>query len=410
MKLHNLGTVIAFEVRRTLLKPSFWGATLAVPLLFIALFTVSWLSTSSAEATVAAQSTESVAFTYSDASGIIVPEVAATMGGTPTDDPTAATAAVQNGQADLFISIPEDPATQGVEVIGRDIGLVESTRWASVAQNLLSQSATARINDPRLTGVLAGVPVTSELWVDGHRSAGWGSAIVPGMFLVLLFLSLIMLGQQMLNITMEEKENRVSEMILTTINPTPLIVGKVIGVVILGIIQGLVLMLPLLVWVLLPTSETTTATLGSVDIIVDVPTILAAGALFLAGFLMLTGILVAIGAIMPTAKDANGAFSAVLIANLLPLYTIQTLVTEPGSPLALGLTFFPLTAPFTSLTRLALGALPFWQGALAFALVATTAYIALRMGIRVFREGSIAYGQRLSLRRLLPRRSGVQER
>ncbi len=43
--------------------------------------------------------------------------------------------------------------------------------------------------------------------------------VLPGIFLVLFYLSIVMLGQQMLNVTLEEKQNRVSEMILTTMSP-----------------------------------------------------------------------------------------------------------------------------------------------------------------------------------------------
>lgn len=402
MKFHNLGTVIAFEVRRTLLKPAFWLTTLAVPLMVAVLSAASFFSNVAAADAADARDTEPATFTYADASGIVVPEVAAALGGTPTDDPGAAAQAVRDGESDLFIDIPADPVTEGVHLVGRDIGLIDSARWDAVAGQLLRESATAQIGDPRLTGVLAGVPMSTELWVDGHPSAGWGSAIVPALFLVLLFLSLMMLGQQMLNITMEEKENRVSEMILTTIDPTVLIIGKVIGVVALGVIQGLVFSLPLLAWLLISATSGQSILPGGVDLVFDPLTLVGAVGLFLAGFLLLTGLLVAIGAIMPTAKDAGGAFGAVIIVSILPIYTLPAVISSPDTPLSIGLTLFPLTAPVTALARLAIGALPWWQGLLSFALVAAMAVLALGMGVRLFREGSIAYGQRLSLARILP--------
>ncbi|MFV0407428.1 MAG: ABC transporter permease [Propioniciclava sp.] len=403
MNPHNVGTVIAFEVQRTLRKPTFWAATLAVPLFLIAAIALSFLSNTSAIAAASANDAEPTSFVYADASGIIVPEVATRLGGTPTADPDAAAQAVREGRADLFISIPAD-LSAGIEVIGRDIGLLDSTRWNSVARQLLFDSASARIDNAPLIDALSGVPITTELWAEGGLSQGWGAAVVPGMFLVLLFMALVLLGQQMLNIATEEKENRVSEMILTTIDPAALVAGKVIGVVILGIIQGILLMTPVLAWALLPQESAVVGTVTSeFRLVIDPATLLAAAALAFAGFLLIIGLLVAIGSIMPTAQDAGGAFAALIIGAMVPIYILPLVLQTPDAPLSVGLTLFPITAPVTALGRLAVGALPFWQGALAFALVTATALVALRTGIRLFREGSVAYGQRLSLKRLLSR-------
>ncbi|MFV0452693.1 MAG: ABC transporter permease [Propioniciclava sp.] len=402
---HNLGTVIGFEVRRTLRRPTFWATTLAVPLLFALLFGVSYFG-ASAIAADGGQETEVTPFTYTDASGLILPEIAARLGGTPTDDPEAAAQAVRDGEADLFIAIPADLST-GVTIVGRDLGLMDSDQWRGIARQLVDDSVIARVGDTRLTDALLGFPVTTELWADGERSAGWGAAVVPAVFVILLFLSLIMLGQQMLNITMEEKENRVSEMILTTINPTALVVGKVIGVVLLGLIQGAVLVMPTLTWMALTqlgddaTADSAGITsLTGTDLVMDPGIIGASMALFVGGFLLVTGLLVAIGSVMPSAKEAGGAFSAVVVGYILPLYTLPVVMQDPDSPLSLGLTLFPLTAPITGLGRLAVGSLPLGLGLASFAIVMVTALAALALGIKLFREGSIAYDQRLSLSRL----------
>lgn len=409
MRLHNLGTVIGFEMRRTLTKPTFWLTSLSVPLLMVVIFALMWFSNTSAAASFDAQRDEKVAFTYTDASGVVSPAIAEQMGGSPTSDAAGAAQAVHEGRAQLHLDIPADPSTQPVRIVGADLGLIASGQWHAIARDLLQRSAAEKVGDPMVTSLLLDVPTTAELWKDGARSPGFGAAVLPGLFLVLLYMGVIMLGQQMLNITVEEKENRVTEMILTTLDPRVLIVGKVIAVLLVGIVQGLVLLIPAaLAALFLPglmaggldaaASDPDLAGLQLAgNFVVDPVRIALAVALFAGGFLLFTALLVAIGSVMPTAKDAGSAFGVVILGMFLPLYTAAMVINEPGGAVALFLTWFPLTAPVTALLLNALGLLPVPQ-AIGVALVLSACALAfLWAGVRLFRQGSISYDKRLNI-------------
>lgn len=405
MSLHNLGTVIAFEVRRTLTKPTFWLATLSVPLLMGVIFGLSVYSNIVAADNQSNLASEPVRFTWTDASGIVDADVAATMGGTEASDPVAAANAVREGRSELHIDVPADPSTTQVQVVARDLGLMDSGRWTTVAQQLVKQSAAARIGEPQLVAALGGVNVSTELWENGKLSPGFSSAILPGLFLVLLFMSVVMLGNQMLNITVEEKENRVTEMILTTIQPSTLILGKVVGVVIAGLVQGATLMVPLLIYGYIQGSSLPPDASNAISLLllpeVDAGRIALAAALFIGSFLLFAGLLVAIGAIMPTAKDAGSAFGGVIIAFFLPLYAIGLIMGSPESVFTTVMTFFPLTAPVTTLMRNAMGTLPLLDAVIALVIIYGSAVAALWLGVTLFREGSIAYDQRLKIAKVL---------
>ena len=409
MRLHNLGTVIGFEMRRTLTKPTFWLTSLSVPLLMVVIFALMWFSNTSAAASFDAQRDEKVAFTYTDASGVVSPAIAEQMGGSPTSDAAGAAQAVHEGRAQLHLDIPADPSTQPVRIVGADLGLIASGQWHAIARDLLQRSAAEKVGDPMVTSLLLDVPTTAELWKDGARSPGFGAAVLPGLFLVLLYMGVIMLGQQMLNITVEEKENRVTEMILTTLDPRVLIVGKVIAVLLVGLVQGLVLLIPAaLAALFLPglmaggldaaASDPDLAQLQLAgNFVVDPVRIALAVALFAGGFLLFTALLVAIGSVMPTAKDAGSAFGVVILGMFLPLYTAAMVINEPGGAVALFLTWFPLTAPVTALLLNALGLLPVPQ-AIGVALVLFACALAfLWAGVRLFRQGSISYDKRLNI-------------
>src|ERR1700754_1344600 len=122
MAQHNLRTVIAFEVRRTLSKRRFWISTLIVPVAFGVVFALVALSNSSTDNSANAQKNAKFDFSYVDASGMIDPAIASKAGGTPTDDPAGAIAKVKAGDLDAFFSYPADPAKQAIRVYGQDKG------------------------------------------------------------------------------------------------------------------------------------------------------------------------------------------------------------------------------------------------------------------------------------------------
>lgn len=403
---NNLGTVIAFEVRRTLLKPSFWLTSLSIPLLMTLIFALTWFSQSRAASDADAARNEPIAFTYTDASGLVSPAVAERLGGTSTPDAAGAAQAVREGRATLHIDVPATPATEPVRIVGAEgEGLLTSGRYHSVARDLVQQSVTERIGDPTLVQLVNGVQTDAEMWSDGQRSYGIGSAVAPGIFLVMLFMTILLLGNQMLTITVEEKENRVTEMILTTIKPSALIVGKIIAVVIVGVIQGLVFLTPLVAALVLIPGLAGGAGMGSAGglrvggepvVIAWAPILVSAG-LFLGGFLLFTGLLVTIGAIMPTAKEAGSAFGAVILAMFMPLYAMAAVLTDPHGIVSRILTWFPLTAPTTALVRNATGSLTLPEAVGTLVVTLLTASLLLWWGVRLFGRGSIQYEGRLKV-------------
>jgi ABC-2 type transport system permease protein len=202
-------------------------------------------------------------------------------------------------------------------------------------------------------------------------------------------------------VTLEEKENRVTEMILTTMSPTTLIMGKVVALVVVGVLQMAIMTLPL--WVGLQVFGTSVK-LPSIDLsaipISPVPT-LVGFLIFLGGFLLFSGILVAVGSIMPNAREAGSAFGVVIIAMFAPLYAVNLVISEPSNPIVQVFTYFPLTAPICALLRNALGTLALWEAAIVLVILFAFAALFLSLGVRLFRTGSISYSGRLDVRKAL---------
>ncbi|MFC5932132.1 ABC transporter permease [Cryobacterium melibiosiphilum] len=404
MGRNNLRTVISFEVGRTLGKRKFWFITLLVPIAIGIVIVLVSLGNSTAASTSDARSDAKLTFTYSDASGYVDPAVATALGGTIVTDEVAAIAAVKSGDEDAHFVYPADPAKTPTQVYGVDKGLFGNGEYDAVATQVLITSAQDQIGDPALTALAQGnVSVTSTTFTDGEETAGFMGMIPPLIFVGIFFLVFMLLSNQMLTSTLEEKENRVTEMILTTLNPTALISGKIMSLFIVGFVQVLVFLVPVLVAYVffrtslnLPVIDLSSFTFDPVQMIVGA--LLAVG-----GFALFTGTLVAIGAVMPTAKDAGSWFSALIVLMIVPLYSLSLVLSDPNSPVVQVFTYFPYSAPITAMLRNAFGSLAGWEAAIVITELFLLSAIVLQLAVRLFRYGSIEYTNKVSFKTALSR-------
>ncbi|POH70861.1 sodium transporter [Cryobacterium zongtaii] len=399
MGQHNLRTVIGFEVGRTLGKKKFWVITLLVPIAIGIVVGLVTLGNTSSMSNIDAQSDAKLTFTYSDASGYVDPAVAAALGGTPVTDDASAIADVKAGEEDAHFVYPADPATTPTQVYGIDKGLFGNGEYEGVATQVLITSAQDQIGDPALTTMAQGdVSVTSTTYTDGEEAAGFMGVIPPLIFLAMFFLTFTLLSNQMLTSTLEEKENRVTEMILTTLNPTALISGKIISVFIVGFVQVLVFLVPVAVGYLFFRTSLNLPEVDLASFTFDPGQMIVGALLALGGFALFTGTAVAIGAVMPNAKDAGGWFTALIILMIVPLYSVSLVLSDPHSAVVQVFTYFPYSAPITAMLRNAFGSLAGWEAAIVITELFLLSAVVLQLAVRLFRYGSIEYTNRVSFK------------
>lgn len=405
MAHHNLGTVVGFEFTRTIKKGRFWIATLSIPVITAVVFLLIYVSNSTTSASADAQKTATISFTYTDESGLIPDALAASLGGRKASSPDRALQDVKEGASDAYFAYPADPASQPVRVYGADRGIFENGKYDAVARQVLMTAAQAKIGSAQLTAAASGsIKIDSVTFKDGQETGGIGSVVPPLLFLVIFYVSIILLSNQMLNSTLEEKENRVTEMILTTLNPTTLIVGKVIALFMVGLLQMAVFISPIVVAYVFFHDRLALPDLDLTHMVFE-PGAMAVGALLLlGGFTVFTGLLVAIGAVMPTAKDAGALFGTVMALIFVPLYTVSLIVSDPHAPIVQVFTYFPLSAPITAMLRNGFGTLSPLEATADIAELFVLGFLVLRLAVHLFRYGSIQYGRRLSITDALRRR------
>lgn len=403
--MHNLGTVIKFEIVRMLKKPTFWLMAMGFPVLMAAIFgIVFWSNQTTLEAADKLKE-EKFSLVVTDDSRLIKPELLRAFSATTVESKQVGIDKVKQGQVDAYLYFPSDVSKNEVEVYGRDVGLFNNSRYSAVATALLDQSVNAQVNATQQAVLQGKVAINATTFRDGREYDGIKEMIAPGLFLVLFYLLIGFFGGQMLNSTIEEKENRTIEMLLTTIKPTALIAGKIISLIILAFIQTAVILIPILLLYFLAAPQLNIPNLDLSNIPLNPLAIGLNATIFVFSFLLFTGLLVAVGAAMPTAKEASQWFGFVMILIFGPLYGVTSFISHPDSPFVHFLTLFPLTSPIPLMLRNAYGNLPLQEALLGILFLAIAAIVVLFVAVRIFRYGAMEYDSRISLKALRAKRA-----
>ena len=404
--MHNIGTVIRFEITRTLKKKSFWILALSFPLMFVVIFGIIMLSSKATNNASKDIEKQKFSFVVSDESGVVNPAIVASLSGKVVDSDTKAQQidAVKNGQLDGYIYYPKNLTTDTVETYGKNVNIFTNNRYDGVAKTILSLSAADKADANTQTALKGDAKTKLTTYKDGQEYDAVKRMILPGVFLVLFYFLIAFFGNQMLTSTTEEKENRVIEMILTTIEARTLVIGKIISLVILAFIQGLLVIVPAVVGYLLFHDQLNLPMFDLTSLPVDWMRIGIGAAVFVASFLLFTGLLVTIGSSVPTAKEAGGFFGVVMMLIFGPLYAASLFVSSPDEPIVKVLSLFPFTAPIPLMLRNAIGNLGVGEALLGIAILLVTAVIVLFVAVRVFRFGALEYSRKLSLKEILARK------
>ncbi len=210
--------------------------------------------------------------------------------------------------------------------------------------------------------------------------------------LILLYMSILIFGQFVALGVMEEKQNRVVEVVLSRVEPAQVLVGKVVGIGALGLLQLLVLGgAAWLALSLVDVADVSVPTLGA-EIVVGVIF------WFLLGYAMYSVLYAALGATVSRQEDLQSALLIPVIL-LLPGFFLGQIAGElPDSPFVVAASLIPLWSPMVMPTRAATGSVPGWQLIVAVGFVAITSYLMIRAGARIYRGAVLHVGAKVRLR------------
>jgi ABC-2 type transport system permease protein len=230
-----------------------------------------------------------------------------------------------------------------------------------------------------------------------------GRRIVGVVFVVLIFITLVIYGMWVAAGVVSEKSSRVMELLISAASPAQLVVGKVVGIGLAGLVQYVAILVPALL-TLLAEDRIAAAVLGSsgsigLSLAVLSPGLLAAyGGFWILGFILYSLIYAAAGSLVSRAEDLQVLALPLSIVAIIG-YLEAVLALSGGLTTVMRISsYVPFWSPFVMLTRLTVGHVEPWELALAFGLLVLAILVVGVLAVRVYAAGVLLYGQRPGLR------------
>lgn len=323
------------------------------------------------------------------------------------DDRRDAVAALQAGDVDDIFIVPADFIGAGrVEWLHAESGisgLIASDESEVRMRALLLQALTtadlsaARLERLRYPMNISRFTVSPAGDVAAEETGQIATFFsVPFLSAWIMIMVIFMGSGNLLQSVSEEKENRVVEVLITSVSPLALIGGKVLGLGATGLLQVGIWLVTIALTV--PRIVSALPAMSSVGL----TPVLAGGIVvfFLAGYFVFAVVMAGISAATVSAREASSFSTIVLMPAIAPLILSAPISLAPSGVLARVFSFIPFTASATMMIRLGVTDVPPWEIALSLLITIASGFALLWLSARVFRAGILAYGQRMSLRRL----------
>jgi len=290
-----------------------------------------------------------------------------------------------------YFIVPDDYLEKGdVFYIRPDFNPMGSTQQSSSIKSLIAFNLSG--GNPALAYRLQDPINAIEVSLSNQEqrdSDHWLTFFLPYIITFLFYIVILTSSSLLLNSISTEKQNRVMEILLTSLTPSQVLTGKIIALGLTGLLQTVVWLGAGLL--MLRYSGRAFALSAAFQLPLS---IMAWGVLFfIFGYAVFASLMAGIGALVPNLREGSQLTTVVILPMIIPLVFISALINTPNSPLSVFLSMFPLTAPVSMMTRLSATQVPFWQASLALLLLALTAVFLVRASASLFKAQNLLTGQ-----------------
>jgi ABC-2 type transport system permease protein len=310
-----------------------------------------------------------------------------------------------------YFVIPDDPVANdaGAEYVSSRLTNLSLEQWYSrqVTAVVRAQRIREQGIDDETAGWI-GSPVAFKsirLTKNGNREdvelSDWITQWAPVGFVYFLWVSIFAVTQMLLTNTVEEKSNRLVEVLLSSISAVDLMAGKILGIAITGLtIVGTWLAVFLLTAVLLPDALDAPAALDFSGLARNPTYLISFLVYFLLGYFFYAAVLCGLGSFANNLKEAQNLMIPVQLCLFVPLMVMIPIGRDPNGMLAEVMTWIPPFTPFVMMNRAAFppGA---WTYVLTTVVMLVSIYVALRIAARVFETGMLMTGQPPRVRQMM---------
>jgi ABC-2 type transport system permease protein len=293
--------------------------------------------------------------------------------------------AVRDKTVDVLVV--DDSRLEWRSTVDKDLAALVSN--ALQIAHVRAQASRLGITPAQLATMLTPVTITNR-HLDTSAAPDEETRAVATLMVGALLLALSVYGSYILTGVVQEKSNRVAEVLLSRMPARELLTGKVLGIGALGLGQFALLAV---------TAAVSVKAVGAAD----APDV-AAGTLawlvawFVLGFAFYAVVYAAVGSLTSRLEDAQSAAMPLSFLLIVAFWATLFAAEDPGSGFAVFLSFLPVSAPLTMPVRIALDAAPVWQVVASAALTAGTTVVLVRAAGRIYSGALLRVGARVPLR------------
>jgi ABC-2 type transport system permease protein len=434
--MRNIFLVIRREYLVRVKKRSFLIMTLLAPLLFVGFYaTVIWVAVGSVETKTVQVLDESRLFTgkFKDSESMRFVYLDSNI--------DSAKAGFRESEANALVFIPKDIIKKPKSLRIYAAKNVSMDMKSEIEKVIEKEIEDIKLSEAGITHKIledSRVNVRSEtisLSEEGEKTSSSGAAtVIGGICAFLIYMSVFIYGTQVMRGITEEKTSRIVEVIISSVRPFHLMLGKIIGVALVGLTQ-------FVLWILLTASLTSAASailnsrmskdpaqmaqemqkvqngipsqgmpggnvenpvaevLGAVNSL-NIPLILGCFLFYyLGGYLLYSALFGAVGAAVDNDADTQQFMLPITLPIIFSFVFAQFVLRDPDGTLAFWTSIIPFTSPIIMMVRIPFG-VPAWEIALSMVLLVLGFMGTTWLAARIYRVGILMYGKKVSYKEL----------
>ena len=306
-------------------------------------------------------------------------------------------------EIDAYLIVPPDYDAAGAkfEFFSRKAGDIISSSLFERSVNSAVRSqrlADANISEERLKNLSRSIDFSATTISEtGDEKDGDGIFAVAFVIGLMIYITLLVYGQQIMAAVIEEKETRIAEILFSSAKPFELMMGKLVGVGLAGLTQLAIWLASVLILTGLGVATVTMATMNLSLPDISPLTIVYFLVFFVLGFFIYATIYALIGSMVTTVQE-GGQFALFPVGLLvIGFYMTFMVIRDPSSSMAFWVSILPFFAPITMPVRIIAETPPFWQIAVSILLNGAAIAALVWLAARVYRVGMLMYGKKATI-------------
>ncbi len=326
---------------------------------------------------------------------------------TPYANEEQAKLALLNTEIEKYIVIPSNYFDSGLITqyslrMELDISPQTRSQVNSFLLNNMNTMLSSRVDEKTLHRLENPIETISAIRLDqsgqpSFNQGGVGPFVSSYIFVILLMLAIFTSSGYLLQSMIEEKENRVIEILLSSVSSLQLLVGKVMGLGMAGLVQVVFWLITGLGLIRLASTQISSIS----SIIVLSPHLIVLGIVyFILGYLLYAILMTGVGAIGSTARESQQISGIFTLGAVIPLWLTSLVILNPNHIVAHIFTIFPLSAPTMVMMRMGLTEIPVWELAASITLMVISIVLAFLLAAKMLRGFLLMYGRRPTIKEI----------